>query len=123
MTRGVKPRPVRRLTDAERELAASGLDAARRSVWRMAPAAAAVLGVGLADLRQEAYLACCLASQTYRPPGDFECYAATAARNKLRMLLRAAGQKCRRADVVRLSDMDFADADSICEDRRLDMRQ
>lgn len=123
MTRGVKPKPLRPMTAAESELAASGMDAARRSVWKLAPAAAAVLRVGMDDVRQEAYLACCLAAQTFTPPGDFERYAATAARNKLRMLLRAAGEKCRRADVVRLEDMDFDEADSIREDRRLRVRQ
>jgi len=94
------------LTPDQRELAARGLEAARRSVWRRAPAVAAVVGVGLDDLRQEAYLAACLAARSFAGPGDFACYAAVAARNRLRMMCRAAGEQCRQAQLVPLDGLD-----------------
>src|SRR6266545_6383134 len=76
------------LTAEQQLLAASGLDAARRSAWRRAPAVAALARVGLEDVRQEAYLAACLAARSFAGPGDFESYAAAAARNRLQLLLR-----------------------------------
>jgi len=94
------------LTPEQQQLASSGLDAARRSAWRRAPAVAALTGVGLDDLRQEAYLAACLAARSFTGPGNFETYAAVAARNRLRMLCRAAGEQCRQARVVPLDELD-----------------
>lgn len=97
---------VKGLTDVQRRLAESGLDAARRSVWYRAPAVAALCNMSLEDVRQEAYLACCKAAQTFSGEGDFERYAAMAARNKIRMILRYTADKCRDTKVVCLSEAD-----------------
>jgi RNA polymerase sigma factor (sigma-70 family) len=67
---------------------------------------AALVGAGLDDLRQEAYLAACLAARSFAGPGDFESYAAVAARNRLRMMCRAAGERCREAQLVPLDGLD-----------------
>lgn len=66
----------------------AGLAAAARAVSFRSRSAAVILHIDREDIRQEAYLACCQAARSFRPPGDFVAYAATAALNRLRLLLR-----------------------------------
>jgi len=66
----------------------AGLAAALRAVSFRSRSLARLLNVERDDVHQEASLACCLAARSFRPPGNFAAYAATAALNRLRLLLR-----------------------------------
>lgn len=111
------PTPLEPLTEGQRALAASSVEAATRSVGRGAHAAASLIGCGVEDIQQEACLAACAAARTWKGAGDWQMYAAVAARNRVRHLCRAALEACRRADVVPLSLLDY-DAQPT-EDRRV----
>lgn len=77
-----------KLTKKQQELTLTGIEAAQRAIGRRIRATMALCNMSADDIKQEACLAACLAARSFKPPGKFDDYAATAAINKIRYHIR-----------------------------------